>query len=294
MAEVKPSEARKNLLKILSVADDGMILKEALKSNVLKNNQKAQGKSIDYSKEGLLKDKDPHTGKPRLTQTEFDALTPEERDNRLGAEHSLRIGRYLTDGINTLASNPDVLRNDEGKYDSKLLKIANSKEIIENSDPKDQEKIMKYASVVRYASIVDDIKNKRPIMNGDDSELVTKVAVAVVQHETLEKILKMGYTRELAEAYSSRAQPSSSEKLGADRLIKGAQRLHEKAKKTFVTEEGEKGEERVAESIGKTLIKMAKSFDNEQERYSIGLYHKAFAGHSLGERSFDEKYKAAA
>lgn len=275
---------RDEILGKLESFDLAGVISNGLKSPV--SVRSAEIEKNKYGKDSVITYPFHADGSPRKTEAEFDALSDAEKARQIEFGFNYKPSKSLEDSVKGLASNPeDILRNGD-VYAPELTKIAQYKPIRENADADDSELLNAVQPYSSYVRLVDDLEAGRPIEPENKAQL-EKIAAAAAskrQYDALE-----GYTRELRELGAKYAELVPGE-ITNDDLKNGAKHVRDEAKSDLENRYGADFEVKVAEAVGKTITKMARSSNNDQENAAVNLTYKAFKGYQPGERDFKTVY----
>lgn len=282
---------RKVVLSRLDAVERGDTIEKALKSHG-NHNKDARKKKIEYGLEGLT-DTSLYDGNARYASKEdFEArVAEEEREAKLEEGAQFRLVRSEAMATRGLIQNIDNILKTEGKYDSKLVDIANSKDIMESASAGDDELLNAYANYKKYDNIVKKLKDKKKVRLEDKEEL-RKFASVGMGRKKYKEFRGKGYTEVEAQAVAKVSELAPTEEVDNETLLIGAEEIRRKVESRVKEIAGKdvNYKERIAEIVGKSLTEMAKSGDAQKEITAAHLYYRSQKGYGLGERKYNDVF----
>ncbi len=275
-----------NLLSRLELADKGQIIAKGLKSFVRDVNKRANLEKEQYGRDAILNDQFYPNGRPRYTQDAFERLSDDERKQKLEEAHAFRVNKSMVDAVNDFRVNPEEALKEADKYSSKLVDIILEKGVIGEAPTEKQEIISAGAGYISYKKLKEDLESGKAIHGENEKQLreLASRASADIMYNHLE-----GYPEELRKLGAQYAALASSE-ITRDNMIVGANKLIDETRNELIKKYGNDFEDKLAEAVGSTLVKLVKSSDAKKEQIAVDLFYKAHKGYSIGERDFLEVY----
>ncbi len=279
------------LLSELEMVDEGLILARAKESPAKAKD--ADKKFTEYGRDALLNDP-LENGSPRYTEEQFNALSEEDQKNKADEGARYRVTRKREDAVRTLAKDPDKVLKRDGNYDSKLVNIANTKDIMERVDNPDERKLLEdHSRYIDRENAVKRVKDGK-LPEGMSKEDMNKLAANASYERAYASRKKAGATDKEADMAGKLARPAPSEDIFSDAnkpyLVKAISKMRDETEAGIKRTYGDNYREKIAEIAGKRIATMAKSGDPEEEGKALNLLYNAANGYSIGERSYSEAF----
>ena len=276
-----------NLLSRLELTDKGQIIAKGLKSFVRDVNRRANLERDGYGRDAILNEPFYPDGRPRYAQETFERLSDDEKKQKLEEAYAFRVNKSMVDAINDFRVNPEEALKEADKYSSKLVDIISEKEIMGEAPAEKQEIISAGAGYASYKKLKKDLEAGKAIHGENEKQLreLASRASADIMYNHLE-----GYPEELRKLGAQYAALAPSE-ITRDNMIVGANKLIDEARNELVKKYGADFEDKLAEAVGSTLVKLVNSSDVKKEQAAVDLFYRAHKGYSIGEKDFSEVYR---
>ena len=206
------------------------------------------------------------------------------------------MARKRDDAVRTLARDPESVLKRDGNYDSKLVDIANTKDIMEGVDNPDERKLLEdHSKYLTLEKAVKRVKDGR-LPEGMSKEDMHKLAANASYERAYASRKKAGATDKEADMAGKLARPAPSEDIFSDvnkpYLVKGISKMRDETEAEIKRNHGDTYREKIAEVVGKRISTMAKSGDPEEEGKALNLVYHAGKGYSIGERNYSEAFES--
>ena len=269
------------IVRNLEIAHEGAVIARGLESDVIAD--RARQERDNYGLKGLIETPFFPDERPRYTQPQFDALTDEEKEQRIDEGFQYRQKRRLADGIKDLSS-----KFDENTKDSPLTNIANAKEIVENASESNRALLESYAPMARYNQYIKELSDPDTKLSIEDEGELKKIA-SVTASKKQRDVLK-GYSESLREIGAKLAGYLPSEIVSEDELKAGVEELKERTSKMLKSRFGEDYEAKATTAVREALRSLVSSGNPDKEKMAASLYLRAEKGYGLGSQDFVKRY----
>lgn len=278
---------RKEVFDALDKVHEGLVIAQGMESSG-DTKKRAEQERDRYGLHSLLNDPFHEDRSPRFTQDRFNQLSDEDKRNKIEQAHAYRQNISLSNAIETTSRHlDDVIKDDKGAYVPSLTKLANVKEVIENSPEDSREMLTAYAPAVTYSRLAKKLKDGKALSTEEQDNL--KKAASASAYRKQYKSLA-GKPEQLRKLGAELAALAPSEEATKEELIDGADGIRKEIEAEMKTRYGDDYEAKVSKGVGESFRKMIKSGDAKKQNAAMSLLYMSERGYGLDERDFEEVF----
>jgi len=223
----------------------------------------------------------------------YDAFSDEEKKARL-IEGADTVGKKLfEDARREFTRNVgDIVKSKDKKYDKSLTRLVGDflqdKELVSYVDPKQGELLGMYASLENFDRIGKMLKNGDGVDDKTRKQILEKRVEAIVRRKMKEFSNK--YTDETANALAKFYAMTARDSATDEDVKEGLKIMKEDIKEKIESKFGKDYEQKVADTIGESLVKVAESSERKLEEKATQLYFLAEKDRGYSSKNYTELF----
>lgn len=269
--------------KLLARYNQVVAISEGMKAT---NSRAKAKKSLDDLAANLLIERGDYA--------DIDALNASPNKDAKIAEASQILMTYDQDGKMYLKKNlKDIVRNEEGGIDKKLLKVTTEKEfanLLDGASDKDREFGSKLIHYLQYKSIAEADNPLSKITSAEQAKEIQEYQTKGVYTKKMNEILKKGFDDKRAQAEGRLAALINQDKPTSEIIKLGAKELAKESKEELIKKYSPEFEDKGAKLVKDRIKFGLESSDPELEGIAYNLSGKYLTGYKPGERSYKEMF----